>query len=135
MDGKASVIRAWGQRYVQQQGARGVVRTITATLDTALAEDARPWFHEHPVGALDVIILRRIAYNAMALFRARTLRADAHHRSPYLIRFTRAAEPIPASSSSPYARYDCVLLLGLGFTGCGISGSIQVSGGVRFPTT
>ena len=32
MDGKASVIRAWDQRYVQQQGARGVVRTITATL-------------------------------------------------------------------------------------------------------
>ena len=53
------------------------------TFDTALAEDARPWFHEHPVGALDVIILRRIAYNAMALFRARTLRADAHHLMPW----------------------------------------------------
>lgn len=32
MDGKSTSIRAWDQRYVQQQGARGVVRTVTATL-------------------------------------------------------------------------------------------------------
>jgi hypothetical protein len=53
------------------------------TFDTALAEDARPWFKEAPVGALNLIILRRIAYNAMALFRARTLRAEANRLMPW----------------------------------------------------
>ena len=88
--------RAWRSLLRLQHGARfprARARLIRArwavennnhhTFDTALAEDARPWFHEHPVGALDVIILRRIAYNAMALFRARTLRADAHHLMPW----------------------------------------------------
>lgn len=32
---------------------------------------------------LDIVILRRIAYNAMALFRARTLRADANRLMPW----------------------------------------------------
>jgi hypothetical protein len=53
------------------------------TFDAALAEDDRPWFQEHPVGALNVILLRRLAYNAMALFRARTLRAQANRLIPW----------------------------------------------------
>lgn len=56
----------------------GVENNNHHTFDTALAEDARPWFQEHPIGALNLIILRRIAYNALALYRARTLRADAN---------------------------------------------------------
>lgn len=53
------------------------------TFDTALAEDGHPWFKEHPIGALNLIILRRIAYNAMALFRARTLRAETNRLMPW----------------------------------------------------
>lgn len=53
------------------------------TFDAALAEDERPWFQEHTVGALNVILLRRLAYNAMALFRARTLRAEANRLLPW----------------------------------------------------
>jgi hypothetical protein len=53
------------------------------TFDAVLGEDARPWFKEHPVGALNIILLRRIAYNVMALFRARTLRADDHRLIPW----------------------------------------------------
>ena len=74
-------------------------KALRNTFDTALAEDARPWFHEHPVGALDVIILRRIAYNAMALFRARTLRADAHRSRPGAPSRGRCSSP-----SSPQRR-------------------------------
>lgn len=48
------------------------------TFDAALGEDARPWFQEQPVGALNVMLLRRIAYNMMAIFRARTLRAESN---------------------------------------------------------
>jgi hypothetical protein len=63
----------------------GVENNNHHTFDTALAEDARPWFQEHPVGALNLMILRRIAYNAMSLFRARTLRAEANRLIPWRV--------------------------------------------------
>jgi len=53
------------------------------TFDTALAEDDHPGFKENVIGALNLIILRRIAYNAMALYRARTLRAEAKRLMPW----------------------------------------------------
>lgn len=61
----------------------GVENNNHHTFDTILSEDSNPWFQEHPVGALNIVILRRIAYNAMALFRARTLRAEANHLMPW----------------------------------------------------
>ena len=48
-----------------------------------LTEDERPWFQENPVGALNVLLLRRIAYNAMTLSRARTLRAEFNRLMPW----------------------------------------------------
>lgn len=62
----------------------GVENNCHHTFDSALAEDERPWFQENPVGALNVLLLRRIAYNAMALFRARTLRAEINRLMPWL---------------------------------------------------
>ncbi len=40
------------------------------TLDTAFAEDDRPWITADPQGMLAVLLLRRIAYTLLALFRA-----------------------------------------------------------------
>ncbi len=40
------------------------------TLDTAFAEDDRPWIAADPHGMLAVLLLRRIAYTLLALFRA-----------------------------------------------------------------
>lgn len=40
------------------------------TLDTAFAEDDRPWIETDPHGMLAVLLLRRIAYTLLALFRA-----------------------------------------------------------------
>ncbi len=40
------------------------------TLDTAFAEDDRPWIAADPQGMLAVLLLRRIAYTLLALFRA-----------------------------------------------------------------
>jgi hypothetical protein len=40
------------------------------TLDTAFAEDDRPWIEADPQGMLAVLLLRRIAYTLLALFRA-----------------------------------------------------------------
>jgi hypothetical protein len=56
----------------------GVENQNHHTLDTAFAEDDRPWIEADENGMLAVLVLRRIAYTLLALFRARTLRSDEH---------------------------------------------------------
>ncbi len=46
------------------------VESVHYTLDTAFAEDDRPWIEADPHGMLAVLLLRRIAYTLLALFRA-----------------------------------------------------------------
>jgi hypothetical protein len=46
------------------------------TLDTAFAEDDRPWIVAHGNGMLAVLVLRRIAYTLLALFRSVSLRSQ-----------------------------------------------------------
>ena len=46
------------------------------TFDTAFAEDDRPWIEADENGMLAVLLLRRIAYTVLALFRATTLRSS-----------------------------------------------------------
>jgi len=48
------------------------------TFDTAFAEDERPWIEADANGMLAVLLLRRIAYTLLALFREVTLRSDAN---------------------------------------------------------
>ncbi len=48
----------------------GVENNNHHTLDTAFAEDYRPWIEADPHGMLAVLLLRRIAYTLLALFRA-----------------------------------------------------------------
>ncbi len=47
-------------------------------LDTAFAEDDRPWIEADEYGMLAVLLLRRIARTILALFRERTLRTEEH---------------------------------------------------------
>jgi hypothetical protein len=54
----------------------GVENNAHHTLDTAFAEDDRPWIEADPHGMLAVLILRRIAYTILTLYRAVTLRSD-----------------------------------------------------------
>ena len=54
----------------------GVENNAHHTLDTAFAEDDRPWIEADPDGMLAVLVLRRIAYTLLALYRAVTLRSD-----------------------------------------------------------
>jgi hypothetical protein len=54
----------------------GVENNNHHTLDTAFAEDDRPWIEADADGMLAVLLLRRIAYTLLALFRAVTLRSD-----------------------------------------------------------
>ena len=72
-EGWATLIRArWG-----------VENNCHHTFDTAFAEDERVWFSADPTGALNIILLRRLAYNAMTLLRARTLRGESTRMMPW----------------------------------------------------
>jgi hypothetical protein len=54
----------------------GVENQNHHTLDTAFAEDERPWIEADANGMLAVLLLRRIAYTLLALFRSVTLRSE-----------------------------------------------------------
>jgi predicted transposase YbfD/YdcC len=54
----------------------GVENNNHCTFDKTFAEDKKPWIKESPQGALAVLILRRIAYTLMTLYRAVTLRSE-----------------------------------------------------------
>jgi len=61
----------------------GVENNNHHTLDTAFAEDDRPWIEADPQGMLAVLLLRRVAYTLLALYRAVTLRSDEHRATPW----------------------------------------------------
>jgi hypothetical protein len=68
----------------------GVENNAHHTWDTVFAEDERTWIDSDARGALVVIMLRRLAYNLMALFRSHTLRSELARLTPWrdLIRRT-----------------------------------------------
>ena len=53
------------------------------TLDTALTEDDRPWITADPQGMVAVLLLRRLAYNILALYRGVTLRSEDNRLMPF----------------------------------------------------
>jgi hypothetical protein len=61
----------------------GVENQNHHTFDTAFAEDDRPWIKADPQGMLAVLLLRRIAYTLLALYRAVTLRSDEGRATPW----------------------------------------------------
>jgi hypothetical protein len=54
----------------------GVENNNHHTLDAVFREDERPWIEADANGMLAVLLLRRIAYTLLALFRSVTLRSD-----------------------------------------------------------
>jgi hypothetical protein len=61
----------------------GVENQCHHTLDTAFAEDTRPWIEADPQGMLAVLLLRRIALTLLALYRAVTLRSKKRRATPW----------------------------------------------------
>jgi len=53
------------------------------TWDAVLREDDRPWIVAEPHATLVVMLLRRIAYNLLTLYRSVTLRSAANHLTPW----------------------------------------------------
>jgi hypothetical protein len=61
----------------------GVENNCHNTWDTAFEEDDRRWIVADPRGAMNVMLLRRIAYNMLALFRAVTQRSEEKRMTPW----------------------------------------------------
>jgi hypothetical protein len=53
------------------------------TLDVELREDEHPWIEADPKGALVLVLLRRVAYNLLSLFRSVTLRDELSRMTPW----------------------------------------------------
>jgi len=61
----------------------GVENNCHNTFDTAFQEDTHPWIEADPRGALAVLLLRRVAYNFLTLFRSVTQRSDERRATPW----------------------------------------------------
>lgn len=61
----------------------GVENNCHHTFDTVFAEDARPWINGDGQGALNVLILRRVAYTLLTLFRTVTQKSEEHRLMPW----------------------------------------------------
>lgn len=61
----------------------GVENNCHNTWDTVFEEDDRPWIEKHPQGMVVVQLLRRIAYNMLALFRSVTQRSEERRQTPW----------------------------------------------------
>ena len=59
------------------------VETSHQILDMAFAEDAHPWIEQNPRATAVVMVLRRIAYTLLTLFRSVTLRSDEQRTRPW----------------------------------------------------
>jgi predicted transposase YbfD/YdcC len=60
-----------------------IENNLHGTLDVAFAEDDHPFMPKSPLGSLNVMLLRRIAYNALTLFRSVTCRSEEKRKTPW----------------------------------------------------
>jgi hypothetical protein len=79
------------------------VESAHHTLDTAFAEDERPWITADAHGMLAVLLLRRIAYTLLALYRAVTLRSDENRASPWKTLLTSIRDVLVAATEDQLA--------------------------------
>lgn len=61
----------------------GVENQCHHTWDTAFKEDDKPWIETDPRGMFVVLLLRRLAYNMLALYRSVTQRSDERRQTPW----------------------------------------------------
>ncbi len=81
----------------------GVENNNHHTLDTAFAEDHRPWIEADANGMLAVLVLRRIAYTILALFRSVTLRSDRNRATPWLVLLRSVRDALVAATAEHLA--------------------------------
>lgn len=65
------------------RGHWGVENNAHNTLDRIFAEDARPWITSDPQGTVALMLLRRMTYNILTLYRAVTTRSKENRTMPW----------------------------------------------------
>lgn len=63
-------------------------------LDTSFVEDDHPWITHSAQGMLVVLLLRRLAYNVLSLFRSVTQRSEQNRRTPWKTLFRWVAKAL-----------------------------------------
>jgi len=81
----------------------GVENQNHGTFDTAFAEDERPWIEADEHGMLAVLLLRRIAYTLLALYRAVTLRSDERRSMRWKSLLARVRDALVAATDETLA--------------------------------
>jgi hypothetical protein len=81
----------------------GVENQNHHTLDTAFAEDDRPWIEADANGMLAVLLLRRIAYTLLALYRSVALRSDRNRATPWLVLLRSVRDVLVAATAEHLA--------------------------------
>ena len=69
----------WLKLHISRWG----VETAHSILDTAFAEDKRPWIRKNAQGNLAVQILRRVAFTLMTLYKHVTIRNEDQSEAPW----------------------------------------------------
>ncbi len=80
------------QQWLKLVRSHWGVETTHQVLDTAFSEDDRPWIVASGQGLFNVLVLRRIAYTLLTLFRSVTQRSDEKRtmRWSHLLSWVRA---------------------------------------------
>jgi hypothetical protein len=81
----------------------GVENNCHHTLDAVFQEDEHPWIDGDPQGALAVLLLRRVAYNLLSLFRSVTQRSDERRAAPWRWLIDHLAYALQASTDADIA--------------------------------
>jgi hypothetical protein len=71
------------EKYLELVVLRWGVESAHQILDTAFAEDKRPWITSDAQGALAIMIARRVVYTVLTLFKSVTQRSDDNRQQPF----------------------------------------------------
>jgi hypothetical protein len=74
------------------------------TLDTAFAEDDRPWITGDARGTLAVVLLRRIAYTVLTLFRSVTQRSEERRAMRWKVLLSWVRDTLVGATEGEVAR-------------------------------
>lgn len=79
------------------------VETTHQVLDQSFREDDKPWIRNHTGGMLVMLILRRIAYTLLTLYRSVSLRSDDNRHMPWRVLLGWIRDTLIASTEATVA--------------------------------
>lgn len=88
------------EQWLYVARAHWSVETTHQVLDTSFAEDERPWIRSNAKGMLALIVLRRIAYTLLTLYRSVTQRSEEKRERPWRELFEVVRDALVASTEA-----------------------------------